>query len=37
MKIARLSGMAPDNDEWEDIVSDTGEFVNEAFENLDTA
>ena len=37
MKIARLAGMAPDNDEWEAIVSDTGEFVDEAFGNLDTA
>ncbi|WP_276300583.1 DUF302 domain-containing protein [Halorussus lipolyticus] len=37
MRIARLVGMAPDDDEWEDIVSDTGEFVDEAFSNLDTA
>jgi len=37
MKIARLVGMAPDDDEWEAIVSDTGEFVDEAFANLDTA
>ncbi|WP_135825625.1 DUF302 domain-containing protein [Halorussus ruber] len=37
MKIARLVGMAPDDDEWETIVSDTGEFVDEAFANLDAA
>jgi uncharacterized protein (DUF302 family) len=37
MKIARLVGMAPDDDEWENIVSETGEFVDEAFANLDTA
>ena len=37
MKVARLAGMAPDDDEWEDIVSDTGEFVEEAWANLDTA
>jgi uncharacterized protein (DUF302 family) len=37
MRIARLAGMAPDSDEWEDIVSETGEFVDEAFDNLDAA
>lgn len=37
MKVARLAGMAPDDDEWEDIVSATGEFVDEAWANLDTA
>jgi uncharacterized protein (DUF302 family) len=37
MRIARLAGMAPDNDEWADIVSETGEFVDEAFDNLDAA
>jgi uncharacterized protein (DUF302 family) len=37
MRIGRLVGMAPDNDEWEDIVSETGEFVDEAFDNLDAA
>ncbi|WP_128477651.1 DUF302 domain-containing protein [Halorussus pelagicus] len=37
MKVARLAGMAPDEAEWEEIVSDTGEFVEEAWSNLDTA
>ncbi|MFC7081044.1 DUF302 domain-containing protein [Halorussus caseinilyticus] len=37
MKVARLAGMAPDDDEWEQIVEDTGEFVDEAWANLDTA
>ena len=37
MKVARLAGMAPDDDEWDDIVNDTGEFVDEAWANLDTA
>ncbi|MBX0297591.1 DUF302 domain-containing protein [Haloarcula nitratireducens] len=34
MRIARLVGMAPDNEEMADIVADTGELVDEAFENL---
>ena len=34
MRIARLVGMAPDDDEMADIVADTGEIVDEAFENL---
>ena len=34
MRIARLVGMAPDNEEMADIVADTGEFVEEAFANL---
>jgi len=34
MRIARLVGMAPDNEEMGDIVADTGEIVNEAFRNL---
>lgn len=34
MRIARLVGMAPDNEEMADIVADTGEIVDEAFENL---
>ncbi|MGM0448324.1 MAG: DUF302 domain-containing protein [Methanobacteriota archaeon] len=34
MRIARLVGMAPDTDEMADIVADTGEIVDEAFENL---
>ena len=37
MKVARLAGMAPDDAEWEEIVNDTGEFVEEAWANLDTA
>ncbi|WP_137283360.1 DUF302 domain-containing protein [Halorussus salinisoli] len=37
MKVARLAGMAPDDDEWESIVNETGEFVDEAWSNLDTA
>jgi len=34
MKIARLVGAAPDNDEWEGIVEDTGELVKEFFEKI---
>ncbi|KOX94014.1 DUF302 domain-containing protein [Haloarcula rubripromontorii] len=34
MRIARLVGMAPDNEEMADIVADTGEIVDEAFQNL---
>ena len=34
MRIARLVGMAPDNDEMADIVADTGELVDEGFANL---
>ena len=34
MRIARLVGMAPDNEEMGDIIADTGELVDEAFENL---
>ncbi|WP_121822195.1 DUF302 domain-containing protein [Halostella salina] len=34
MRIARLLGMAPDNEAWADIVADTGELVDEAFGNL---
>lgn len=34
MRIARLTGMAPDDDEWADIVAETGELVDEAFEHL---
>jgi len=32
MKIGRLAGIAPDSDEWESIVEDTGELVAEFFE-----
>jgi len=34
MRIARLTGMAPDDDEWGDIVAETGEMVEEAFATL---
>jgi uncharacterized protein (DUF302 family) len=34
MRIARLIGMAPDNEEMADIVADTGAIVDEAFQNL---
>lgn len=37
MRVARLAGMAPDDDEWADIVAETGEMVDEAWENLDAA
>ncbi|MFB6151008.1 MAG: DUF302 domain-containing protein [Haloarculaceae archaeon] len=36
MRIARLVGMAPDDEEWADIVAETGEMVDEAFAALDT-
>lgn len=34
MKIARLVGMAPDNDVWGEIENETSELVEEAFANL---
>ncbi len=34
MKIARLLGMAPDNENWKGIVEETGELVEEAYGNL---
>jgi uncharacterized protein (DUF302 family) len=34
MRIARLTGMAPDDETMADIVADTGELVEEAFANL---
>lgn len=34
MRIARLLGMAPDDEEWADIVAETGTMVDEAFANL---
>lgn len=37
MKIARLVGMAPDDDEWEDIVGQTGALVEEAWANVEAA
>ncbi|SDX55717.1 DUF302 domain-containing protein [Halobellus clavatus] len=35
MRVARLVGMAPENEEMADIIADTGELVDEAFGNLD--
>jgi len=35
MKIARLSGIAPDSEAWADIVAETGEMVDEAWANLE--
>ena len=35
MRIARLVGMAPDSDEWAGIVGDTGELVEELFEQIE--
>jgi uncharacterized protein (DUF302 family) len=34
MRIARLTGMAPDDETMADIIADTGELVEEAFANL---
>jgi len=34
MRIARLVGMAPDTEAMDEILSDTGALVDEAFENL---
>ena len=34
MKVARLTGMAPDTPAWDDIVADTGELVDAAFTRL---
>jgi uncharacterized protein (DUF302 family) len=34
MRIARLTGMAPDDETMADIVADTGELVAEAYSNL---
>lgn len=34
MRIARLVGMAPDDEEWADIVAETGEMVDAAFAPL---
>jgi uncharacterized protein (DUF302 family) len=34
MRIARLVGMAPDDEAWADIVEETGELVAEAWSNL---
>ncbi|WP_435317498.1 DUF302 domain-containing protein [Haloarchaeobius sp. TZWSO28] len=34
MKIARLLGMAPDDEAWDELVADTGELVEQAFANV---
>ena len=35
MKIARLAGMAPNDETWDEIVAETGALVDEAFADLD--
>ncbi|KTG24918.1 DUF302 domain-containing protein [Haloferax profundi] len=35
MRVARLIGIAPDNEEMADIIADTGELVEKALANLD--
>lgn len=37
MRLARLVGMAPDDEEWDDICEETGELVERAWANLDAA
>ena len=37
MKVARLVGMAPDDETWAGIVDETGDLVDEAWANLDAA
>ena len=37
MRVARLVGMAPDDETWADIVAETGALVDEAWGNLDAA
>ncbi|KDE58178.1 hypothetical protein EL22_06580 [Halostagnicola sp. A56] len=34
MKIARLLGIAPDDENWQEIVDETGEMVDTAYSNL---
>jgi uncharacterized protein (DUF302 family) len=34
MRVARLVGIAPDDDEWQAVVDETGEMVDEFFERL---
>jgi len=34
MRVARLVGIAPDDEEWQSIVDDTGDMVDEFFERL---
>ncbi|MEF8813903.1 MAG: DUF302 domain-containing protein [Halovenus sp.] len=36
MRIARLVGMAPDDEVWADIVADTGDLVDDLFERIET-
>jgi uncharacterized protein (DUF302 family) len=36
MRIARLVGVAPDDETMADIIADTGEYVERAYANLDT-
>jgi uncharacterized protein (DUF302 family) len=35
MRVARLVGMAPDDEVWADIVADTGDLVEDLFERID--
>ncbi|WP_101296271.1 DUF302 domain-containing protein [Halegenticoccus soli] len=37
MRIGRLGGLAPNDEEMRDIIAETGEMVDEAFSNLDAA
>ncbi|KYH27705.1 hypothetical protein HAPAU_03730 [Halalkalicoccus paucihalophilus] len=37
MRIARLVAIAPDDDEWAEIVAETGEMVEQAMSNLDSS
>ncbi|MDS0293574.1 DUF302 domain-containing protein [Halogeometricum luteum] len=37
MRIGRLVGLAPDDEEMEDIIAETGRLADEAFSNLDAA
>ncbi|MEF8874918.1 MAG: DUF302 domain-containing protein [Candidatus Thermoplasmatota archaeon] len=36
MKVARLLGIAPDNDEWQEIVEETGKNVEAVFDELNS-
>ena len=36
MRVGRLVGVAPDDEEMADLIADTGELAEEAFENLDS-
>lgn len=37
MKVARLSGIAPDDEEWEEVVVETSRLTEEAFDNIDSS